>query len=363
MSRFREWAGIAATPIPHATLSLAMKQLILVAMAVGGMMQGAPVERIIFDTDPLRFTDDGHAAIMLLRSPQKVKILGMTIVAGNAWPAEGAGFMWQTLKAIHRTNVPLYLGAQAPLIHTLAMAREEARQWGPFEYMAAFERPFTADVGETRVRRGSAVDFLVRTIEANPGKITLFAIGPMTNIAMALRLRPDLETKIRQIVFMGGSVHVPGNVTALSEVNFWFDPEAAQVVLRSRIPRKVMFGLDICNHAVMTRAMFDEIVAAQTPVTEMFKESMGNHYPDFLKKPDATGYIWDCLAAGYLIDPSFVTKSETLYLDVESSFGKSYGAVRKLDRKLAPEATPVSVMLDLDTTKFFRMYKDLLTRR
>ena len=340
-----------------------MTRLILMAAGVCVVMQAAAAEKIVFDTDPLRFTDDGHAAVMLLRSPEKVQILGMTMVAGNAWAAEGAGFMWQTLKAIHRTDVPLYLGAQAPLVHTLAMAKEETRQWGPLEYMAAFGRPFTADSGAARVQRGNAVDFLVRTIERNPGTVTVFAIGPMTNIAMALRLRPDLETKIRQIVFMGGNVHVPGNATPYAEVNFWFDPEAAQVVLRSKIPRKVMFGLDICNHAVMTRAMFDEIVAVRTPVTELFKDALGNHYPEFLKKPGATGYIWDCLAAGYLIDPSFVTKSEKLYLDVESSFGKNYGAVRGLDWKLAPEATAVEVMLDLDVAKFFRMYKNLLTRR
>ena len=356
--------GIVGPAFEGGICSLAMRLLILLAAgAICGLVQGAAVEQIVFDADPLRFTDDGHAAVMLLRSPQKVQILGMTMVAGNAWAAEGAGFMWQALEAIHRTDVPLYLGAQAPLVHTLAMAREEARQWGPFEYMAAFDRPFSAEVGKARVQPGNAVDFLIRTIEKNPGTVTLLAIGPMSNIAMALRLRPDLETKIRQIVFMGGNVHVPGNVTAQAEVNFWFDPEAAQVVIRSRIPRKVMFGLDICNHAVMTRAMFDEIVAVRTAVTELFKESLGNHYPEFLKKPDATGYIWDCLAAGYLIDPSFVTRREKLYLDVESSFGKNYGAVRKLDRNLAPDATPVEVMLELDVAKFFRMYKDLLTRR
>ena len=340
-----------------------MTRLILIAAGVSVSIYGAGVEKIVFDTDPIHFTDDGHAAVMLLRSPEKVQILGMTIVAGNAWAAEGAGFMWQALEAIHRTDVPVYLGAQAPLVHTLAMAKQEARQWGPLEFMAAFERPLTTGVGKARLQPGSAVDFLVRTIERNPGMVTVFAIGPMTNIAMALRLRPDLETKIRQIIFMGGNVHVPGNVTRHAEVNFWFDPEAAQVVLRSKIPRKVMFGLDICNHAVLTRAMFDEIVAAGTPVTELFKDALGNHYPEFLKKPGATGYIWDCLAAGYLIDPSFVTKSEKLYLDVESNFGKNYGAVRDLDRRLAPEATAVEVMLDLDVPKFFRMYKDLLTRR
>ncbi|MEP6535286.1 MAG: nucleoside hydrolase [Bryobacteraceae bacterium] len=340
-----------------------MRHLILLAVGVCTAMLATAAEQIVFDTDPLHFTDDGHAAVMLLRSPDKVRILGMTIVAGNSWAAEGAGFMWQTLQTIHRTDIPLYLGAQSPLVHTRAMAQEEARLWGPLEFMAAFERPYTTNTGNAVVQRGSAVDFLVQTVEKNPGTVTIFAIGPMTNIAMALRLHPDLETKIKQIIFMGGNVHVPGNVTRGAEVNFWFDPEAAQVVLRSKIPRKVMFGLDVCNHAVMTRAMFDEIVAAGTPVTELFKDALGNHYPAFLKKTGVTGFIWDCLAAGYLIDPGFVTRSEKLYLDVESSFGNNYGTVRKLDRKLAPDATEVEVMLDLDLPKFFAIYKDLLTRR
>ncbi len=330
---------------------------------MGLLFVAAMAISIVFDTDPIHFTDDGHAAVMLLRSPEKVRVLGMTMVAGNSWAAEGADFMWDALQAIHRTDVPIHLGAQAPLVHTLAMAKEQSRLFSPLDYMAAFDRPFTSQVRKARVQRQNAVDFLIQAIDKNPGAITVFAIGPMTNIAMMLRLRPDLETKIKEIVFMGGSVHAPGNVTPFAEVNFWFDPEAAQVVLRSKIPRKVMFGLDICNHAVMTRAMFDEIVAAKTPVTEMFRDSLGNHYPEFLKKPDATGYIWDCLAAGYLIDPHFVTRSEKLYLDVDGTFGSHYGAVKELDRKFAPEATPVEVMLDLDVPKFFAMYKDLLTRR
>ncbi len=271
--------------------------------------------------------------------------------------------MWQALEAIKRTEIRLYLGAQRPLVHTLAMAKEEARQWGPLEFMAAFEKPFTASAKTAKLQPQNAVGFLIQEIEKSPHAVTVFAIGPMTNIAMALRLRPDLETRIKQIVFMGGNAGVPGNATKHAEVNFWFDPEAAQVVLRSRIPRKVMFGLDICNHAVLTRAMFDEIVAVKTPVTELYKDALGNGYPEFLKKPQATGYIWDCLAAGYLIDPSFVTKAEKMYLDVTSTFGDGYGAVIPLDRRLAPEATPVEVMLGLDFPRFFRMYKDLLTRR
>ena len=162
----------------------------------------------------------------------------------------------------------------------------------------------------------------------------------MTNIALALRMKPEIETKIKRIVFMGGNIRVPGNASNAAEFNFWFDPEAARIVLRSRIPKKVMFGLDICNLARIRKAEFDQIANAHTPVTDLYREDLGNRYPAFLKKPDATGYMWDSLAAAYLLDPDFVTKSESRYLDVQTTWGQFYGSTVPLDRRVAPNATP-----------------------
>jgi Inosine-uridine nucleoside N-ribohydrolase len=98
------------------------------------------------------------------------------------------------------------------------------------------------------------------------------------------------------------------------------------VVLRSSIAKKIMFGLDICNHAKLDKSHFDQIASAGTPITDLFREDLGNRYPGFLKKTGVSAYIWDCLAAGYLIRPGFVTKSETAYLDVDAAFGRNYGA-------------------------------------
>src|ERR1043166_8785984 len=105
----------------------------------------------------------------------------------------------------------------------------------------------------------------------------------MTNVAIALRLRPDLESKIRRLVFMGGTVHARNYDNRAAGFNFWFDPEAAQVVLRSGIRQKTMFGLDICNRARINRTHFDQIVAVKTPITELFREDMGIDIPDFSK--------------------------------------------------------------------------------
>jgi inosine-uridine nucleoside N-ribohydrolase len=324
----------------------------------------------VFDTDSGVFGDDGAALVMLLRSPEQVTVAGVTVVPGNVWPVQGAEYMLHILDLLKRPQVPVYLGAETPLLHTAAMAREFNRRWGSLDYTGAFPQD-PADVKAApgahltgkRPHAENAVDFLISEIERRPGEITILAIGPMTNIALALRMKPSIETKIKRIVFMGGNVNVAGNASPAAEFNFWFDPEAARIVLRSRIPRKVMFGLDICNTAPIRRAEFDQIAGAHTPVGDLYREDLGNRYPGFLKHPDATAYLWDSLAAAYLLDPGFVTKSETRYLDVVTAWSKFYGATVPLDRRVAPDATPVTVAAALDFARVFAIYKDRLTRK
>jgi purine nucleosidase len=330
---------------------------------------GAARESVIVDTDSGLFGDDGAAVVMLLRSPEQVSVAGITIVPGNVWPAQGAEYMLHILDLLKQPQVPLHLGAATPLVHTAAMAHEYARRWGPTEFIGAFAQdpkevqpaPGTK-LSLHRPSRESAVTFLISEIERHPGEVTILAIGPMTNIALALRLKPEIETKIKRIVFMGGNVRVAGNASPSAEFNFFFDPEAARIVLRSKIPQKVMFGLDICNTAPIRKAQFDQVNAVRTPITNLFREDLGNRYPGFLKHPEGTAYMWDSLAAAWLIDPGFVTKSETHYLDVMSAWGKFYGSTVPLDRRVAPDATPVLVAQELNFQRVFALYKEKLTR-
>jgi purine nucleosidase len=308
--------------------------------------------RVILDTDCGVFGDDGAALVMLLHSPREIQLDAITTVSGNVWSRESFGYVRAILAAARR-RVPVYLGAEMPLVHAPEMVALE----GKIAFTGAFAtlRPASAlQAGE------SAVEYLIDAIGRRPAA-TVLAIGPLTNLAMALRLRPDLEQKIARLVIMGGNVHVPGNASPAAEFNFWFDPEAAGIVLRSGIREKVLFGLDICNRARVTRSHFDQIVS-KTPLTGMYRDDFGNRYPGFLKNPSATGFLWDELAAAWLIDPGFVTRSEDSWLDVETTFGPRYGAVVPLDRKRAPHATPLRVMLDLDFEKAWRLMRSLLTR-
>ena len=329
---------------------------------------GAGREIVLFDTDSCLFCDDGAALVMLLRSPSQVFIPAITLVPGNVWPAQGAEYMFHILDLLKHPQVPILTGAHAPLVHTAAMAQEAERRWGKLDYIGAFaEHPDEvkpapgARLTMRKPKHDGAVEFLISEVERNPGEVTILALGPMTNIALALRMKPEIETKIKRIVFMGGNVHVPGNASASAEFNFWFDPEAARIVLRSSIPQKVMFGLDIANTAPIHKAHFDELIAVKTRITELIREDWGNHYPGFLQHSNGVYYLWDALAAAYLLDPTLVTKWEPTHLDVLTVWGKFYGSTIPLDRKAAPGATPVQVALQLDFKRVWALFKEKMT--
>ena len=343
---------------------------LLSAILLATAMAAAQREIVIVDTDSGLFGDDGAALTMLLRSPAQIAVPAITIVPGNVWAPQGAEYMLHILDLLKRPEVPVYEGAEAPLVNSAAMAREEERRWGKLEYTGAFAHdPSTvipavgARLTGRKAHRDGAVQFLISEIERRPGQVTILAIGPMTNIALALRLKPGIETRIKQIVFMGGNIKAPGNASPWAEFNFWFDPDAARMVLRSRIPKKVMFALDVCNTAPIHKAEFDQIAGAHTPIADLFREDLGNRYPGFLKHPDGIAYMWDSLAAAYLIAPGFVTKWDNQYLDVQSAWDRFYGATIPLGRGVAPDATPVTVATELNFHRVFALYKDRLTRR
>ena len=320
--------------------------------------------RLLVDTDSAVFNDDAAALAMLVRRRDLFEILGVTVVAGNHTVPQGAEHMLHLLELTGAADVPLHLGAQAPLVNTAERAARWEAAWGPIAFKGAFAAgpgvrpPHGGRFASIRPRSSDAVAFLIESIERHPDAVTLVALGPLTNVALALRRRPDLGPRIRSLVFMGGNARVPGNVTPAAEFNFWFDPEAAAEVLAAPIPRVVMFGLDITNHAPLHKTRFDRIVAADTPLTRLMRHDMG---PRFDADPAATAYVWDCITAAWLIDPSIVTASERLPIAVDATFGPTYGAT-VVGPDGADGGRRVEVMLDLDVERFFALYADLLTR-
>ena len=319
--------------------------------------------RIIFDTDSAVFNDDAAALAMLLRSREQVELLGVTVVAGNHPVSQGSEHMLHLLELMGATETPLYLGATTPLTNTPQRAEEQEARWGPVSFKGAFAAgpeirpPHGGRFATIRPQPTDAVSFIIEMLEQHPGEITLGAVGPMTNVARVLEARPDLASHIKSLVFMGGNARVPGNVTPAAEFNIWFDPEAAEAVLASAIPNIVMFGLDITNHAPLTKERFDQIITIQTPLTELMRYDMA---PRYERDPTATYYVWDCITAAWLVHPSLVTASEQLAIVVDTTFGPGYGGTSVAGTDDGGPR-PIKVMLDLDVDMFYDLYDRLLT--
>ena len=150
-------------------------------------------ERVILDSDSAVFNDDAAAMVMLLNRPDQVDLFGVTLVPGNMWPSVGADYMLRALDA-DKHSTPMYVGARLPLVHNKAMAQKEKEEWGE-GYVGAFadDPPARPKSSFKRVSHRDGIDMMIEAIEKTPGEVTLVAIGPLTNIAILLRLRPDLE--------------------------------------------------------------------------------------------------------------------------------------------------------------------------
>jgi len=219
------------------------------ALAVGlsaTSLQAA--EKVIFDTDFNVLNDDGQAFIMLaqLHAQKKIDLLGMTLVSGNAWVDQA---QVDALKAVERMGVEkdvgVYSGAAYPLLHDFATYPQEQALFGS-GWPGAFKHPRPTSPSQlvappdglathTKLRNESAAQFIIDSVKRNPHEVTLLAVGPLTNLALAIRTAPEIVPLIKRIVYMGGAMEIPGNTTPAAEFNWWFDPEAARIVLRSPV--------------------------------------------------------------------------------------------------------------------------------
>ena len=317
--------------------------------------------QVIFDTDfVMPPADDGLALILALHSPE-LEILGVTTVAGNESMEKATVDALRLLEIAGRPEIPVYRGANMPLVHekTDYAAHTHGRWWSD-EPPAAPPGGFARKKAEPQ----SAVDFIVRTVMARPGEVSILAIGPLTNLAMAIRLEPGLAERIKQVVIMGGAIaSLPdggGNLTPNAEFNFWVDPEAAKLVLRSGIPKIVLSPLNVSRKTGLTRAWYEKMVAVDTEVTGLLKQTMG---PRFAQDPGLRMLMYDQVAAASLIDPTLVKTTE-LYVDVDASPGIDYGTSLGGAEPWpgAEGARKITVQYDLDWERFIQLFVERVSR-
>ena len=314
---------------------------ILIAVLLALPAAGLAEERIpiIFDTDfAMPPTDDGLTLMLALQSPE-IEILGITTVAGNKSLEQATADSLRMLEIANRRDIPVYVGADMPLVHA------------------------RSGFATIEAQAESAVSFIVDAVMDRPGEITILAIGPLTNIAQAIRANSGFAANVKQIVIMGGAIALlpdgAGNITPNAEFNFWVDPEAAHVVLRSGIPIELS-PLNVSRKSALTKDWYEKMVEADTPLTRLLKDTLGQRFEE---QPDRSWYMYDQITLASLIDPTLV-KTESLYVDVDIDHGINYG-VSVGGRKVWPGAEGASrmnVQYDLDWPRFIEMFVERVQR-
>ena len=325
------------------------------------------------------------AMMVLLQSPQ-VNVLGITIVTGNAWRDEEVQHTLRMLELIGRSNVPVVPGAVFPLVRTQEETRIASQLAGKVVWLGAWGQgpttlvqtpngvvgiapanpqihgpwevpPLPEGAPHTKPLDEDAAHFLIRQVRAHPHQVTIYAAGPLTNIALALAIDPHFAELTQGIAIMGGSINPQTDdpefaTSPRHEFNFWFDPEAAHIVLRAHWPRIDVTTVDVSIKAMFTQQMLDAISKSPNPAAQYIAKYTQDRY-----------YLWDELAACAWLDPSIITKERAVYMDVDLSHGPSYGDTLAWTEQIRPatDVQFVHAQVDLDLPKFTKMFVDLMS--
>ena len=271
------------------------------------------LKRIIFDTDP--GIDDACAILLALASPE-LSLEGLSIVHGNCSLEQATTNALSVLELASATHIPVAMGCELPLVQPSLLAPETHGNTG-LGY-AQLPEPRTRPI----VQHGS--DFLIEKILSSPGEITLVAIGPLTNVALAIRQEPRIVQAVKEVIVMGGAIQYEGNTTALAEFNTYVDPHAAHIVYHSGMPITLV-PLDVTYQCVLTKEDIHRMRRVDSPVTK-FVEDATRFYMEFHDEFQSIDgcVINDPLALALTFAPEFCSYRE-MPVDVDISGGISMG--------------------------------------
>jgi inosine-uridine nucleoside N-ribohydrolase len=314
---------------------------------------------VIIDTDP--GVDDALALILALQSPE-LCVDAITTVSGNVH-VELATQNTLTVLGLFppERRPPVARGADRPLVRSLdtaAPVHGDDGLGGVSRMRIAAGQPCYPPVSATHASR-DAVACLLDLIRRSPGELTLVALGPLTNLALALHRDAHTFRQLAEVVIMGGAVTVPGNVTPVAEFNIYVDPEAAQVIFDSGVPI-TLIGLDVTERVRLTGEMIDQYLRpVGSPLSQFVMDCTAQtiEFSTRVERPPGMA-MHDPLAVGALIDPTIV-HTAPLSVQVETK-GELTTGMLVADRRplLSDLKAPanVHVALEVDAARFLEMF-------
>jgi inosine-uridine nucleoside N-ribohydrolase len=270
------------------------------------------MQHVIIDTDV--GIDDVLALFLALSSPE-IEVEAITTVNGNVSVEVNTRNVLALLELVKRTDIPVAQGCDRPLVRQPIDATDIYGDNGLGN--AVLDDPHIIPVSQ------HAIDLLIEKIMIEQSKITLICIGPLTNVALALRREPRIADYVNQVVIMGGALRVPGNVTPAAEYNIYADPHAAHMVLHAGWPVRLV-ALDITNVTLLTP---QQIAALRdNRVTKLIKHMINYYFQSSAAADKANGFpMHDPLCVGAVLWPELITW-EPAYVDVELASSLTLGA-------------------------------------
>lgn len=312
---------------------------------------------------------DQQSMLLLIQSPQ-TEVLGITVVTGDQWLHEEVAHSLRMLELIGRTDIPVVPGAEYPLVRRQPDTEQWEQQFGSVPWLGAWTPKYYHPPDElgsmpegkpaTKPAEEDAAHFLLRIVHKFPNQVTIYEGGPMTNLAIAISLDPEFARLAKELVFMGGSLNPRTDDpeftnTPTHEFNLWFDPEAAHTVLTAPWKKIVCTTVDISVKTRLTTDLIDRIKPSDSPAARYIGK--------YARLRGKYNYLWDELASLAWLDPSIISKKETLFMDVDLDRGAGYGNTLSWTERNKPKLVgqPVEVQDDLDLDKFYKMFVELFS--
>lgn len=335
------------------TVSVATASALIPAWVfASGKPTADPVKRIILDSDTA--TDDALAVLMAVTSP-RLKVEAITITCGNV------GFDQQTKNALYTLElagksgqIPVYQGSARPLVRQVH---------GNATYVHGSDGMSDAHFPDPKQKpdKEHAVDAIVRLVNANPGELTIVAIGPLTNVALALLKDPTIAKKIKELYFMGGFYKFYGNINPGATYNAWVDPEAARVVFQSGIPITTV-GFDVSvKSSVFTDDDYVKVEKLGTKYSDFFMKinRIRRKYCKEHQKMNGSNHP-DAITIAAVIDPSIVSEKVSRFVDVETRGELTLGALAIDELGVWGKQPNATICVEADEAKFKKMVFDTL---
>ena len=305
--------------------------------------------KIILDCDP---GHDDAVAIMLAANSPEIELLGVTVAAGNQTLEKTRRNACHVLQWIGREDIPVYAGCDRPMVREPIVA-------GDIHGETGLDGPVFPPLRKD-VEPEHAVSYLTRTLMGSGGDITVVTTGPMTNLAMALRMEPRIAEKIRRIVLMGGS-YTNGNVTPAAEFNIIADAEAAHVCFTAGRPM-TMVGLDVTRKVLCYPETVERMAKLGTPTSRLFVDLMG-HFCRTQKEVFGWegGPLHDPVTVASLLDEKLLTtKPMNVRVDLRST--DSYGRTNCDAFGYLGLPATADVAVDIDVERFWDIIEEGLAR-